>query len=409
MRRSLGIAGAVLVVLELGLHVFGFRSPQFERPIVLWSPDRDGLVDTKDALFQRDASCLWSPRPGALVPLDASDASAGRAVDPKSGAARVSSTKLVGDSATDEARSQSKSADLERINSAGYRGPIVSVQRPQGVLRIMTLGDSAAFGAGVRYDDTFSARLASSLADLKVKAEVIDAGVGAFTVRQMLERYRVLGRVYHPKIVIVAVSGHEDSRPAIDLSDDDKIALSLERNSGLKGLRRRIRSHIRTMQLLSWIRHRSALAEVLAASESEVHEAQASEHDAGSPDWNGKRRVSPNECAMFLSMLRRETSADGARFILVAMPHRKTIDKESPVVRHYLRTVISTAIGEDAQVLDAQSRFDGRAMLEGGEDPLFIDDWNPSPFGHDLIAQWLVPLVREQTRNRGMDPASITR
>jgi lysophospholipase L1-like esterase len=390
-RLTIAVAVGSLVALEAGLHVAGFRSPQFEKPIVAWDREHDPLLETKDYLFQRDVKALWSPRPGAMLPLPSL-----RSLGAGSGASSGASAA-------------SDAPEVECVNAAGYRGPVVSVQRPQGVLRILTLGDSAVFGTGVRYEDTFSAKLAAMLRAIDVKAEVIDGGVAGYTARQALERYRSLGRAYKPKIVILGVSGQNDSKPAIGLADDDKIALNIERSSGLSGLKRRIRPHVRTMQFFSWLRHRHAIDEVLAASESEEREAESDARDAGSLDWNGHRRVSPRECAMYVSQLFREASADGARFILVAMPHEREAGEKRPVLEPYGRALSSTAVEEDLQFLDAQDRFGVRSRLEGGEEKLFLDEWNLTPFGHELIAQWLFPLVREQSRNRGSDPTSWMR
>lgn len=48
-------------------------------------------------------------------------------------------------------------------NNIGFRGPQVDVRKPSGTLRLLGLGDSFTFGTGVRYEDTFLARLESLL------------------------------------------------------------------------------------------------------------------------------------------------------------------------------------------------------------------------------------------------------
>lgn len=389
---ALAIAGGAIVLVEVGLRAIHFKHPPAERPIVLWSPERDPGLASKDGLFQRDLGALWVPRPQAEIPVPHSPASA-------SGAA----SEIAAPSGV------SVSAGVERVNSAGYRGPLVPFRRPQGTLRILTLGDSGTFGTGVGYWDTYSGRLQTMLADLDIKAEVIDGGVDGYTIRQGLERYRSLGRAYRPMIVIVAFPGANDAEAAFDLGDEEKIRVDIERNSGLAGFVRRLRGHVRTLDLAAWVGNRHALSEVMAASDLERHHERELARDWGNPNWPGQRRVSPSEFALYLGQLRREANADGARVILVAMPHRASAESEAPVLRQYARAVFTTAVSEDAQVLDAQSRFEVRAKHDGTEDLVLIDAWNPTPLGHDLIAQWLLSLVREQTRNRGSDPADSLR
>jgi lysophospholipase L1-like esterase len=379
LRRLLwagGAAGGALVALEIGLRLFHVDFPAVERPIVAWSADRDRSMQSADYLFQRDPNALWTLRPGAVVPV------------PETGA---------------------KDPDVERVNPAGYRGPLVAPGRARGTLRILTLGDSAAFGLGVRYEETFSAKLASMLDACGVKAEVIDAGVGGYTVRQGIERYRELSLRYEPDIVIAAFSGANESRRAVGPCDADKIQAAVERDSGLAGFVRRLRRHVRTLELAHWLSQRRSSSAVLAGGEAERARERELAQRSGELEWEGTRRVSPSEFAMLLGQLRREASADGARLILVAVPHRALAEAHAPVMKQYTHNVLRTAVAEDAQVLDAQGRFTVMIENGGSEDALFLDEWNPTPLGHDLIAQWLVPLVREQKRNRGRDPADPSR
>src|SRR5262245_7988462 len=46
-----------------------------------------------------------------------------------------------------------------QINSLGLRGPETSANKAEGTFRILCLGDSFTFGAGVREEDTFARRL----------------------------------------------------------------------------------------------------------------------------------------------------------------------------------------------------------------------------------------------------------
>jgi lysophospholipase L1-like esterase len=372
---SSGGAFALLVVLEACLRAFHFERPLAETPITVWTAERDPLLASKDYLFMPDSRALWTLRPGAVI-QSASDAAG---------------------------------AEPERINSAGYRGPLVSFEKPYGVVRILALGDSTTFGSGVRYEDTFSAALVAMLADQGVKAEVIDAGVGGYTVRQGLERFRALRTDYRPDIVIAAFGTLNEYKHALGLSDDDKIDELAQRKRGIAGFLRRIHRHSRVAQLATWIHARRAIDEVIAAGEeSRRREPELSVAD-GQADWPGTRRVSTSEFRVFLSELRRDVGASGARLILVAMPRARLMEEKNPVLLQYTRTVLSSAIESDVQVLDAHARFAQIAADAAEEKRVLLDAWHLTPLGHKLIAQWLAPLVENVTRNRGGDPASAMR
>jgi hypothetical protein len=73
-----------------------------------------------------------------------------------------------------------------RINSLGMRGPEVEKAKPEGVYRILGLGDSFTFGVGVRDEDTFLRRLETLLnaqPDEGRRCEVLNAGVQGYNTR----------------------------------------------------------------------------------------------------------------------------------------------------------------------------------------------------------------------------------
>jgi lysophospholipase L1-like esterase len=101
-----------------------------------------------------------------------------------------------------------------QINHAGFRGPWRTVRKPAGVYRIAVLGDSSAYGAFVRYEDTWSNRLEQRLnarPPIQEKFEVLDFGVSAYGIREANKHLRYLVLRYHPNIAIV-VLGKNDAK-----------------------------------------------------------------------------------------------------------------------------------------------------------------------------------------------------
>jgi len=96
---------------------------------------------------------------------------------------------------------------LTYTNSIGLRGPERTWKKPPGVFRILVLGDSIAFGYGVRYEDTFAVRLEQILnqSDGPVQYEVIGAGVPSFNTIQEIKYFREEGIHLNPDMVILAL------------------------------------------------------------------------------------------------------------------------------------------------------------------------------------------------------------
>ena len=101
--------------------------------------------------------------------------------------------------------------DTVNVDSLGFRGSGFEVPKPEGTYRIVVLGGSAAFGAGVPDGMTIPAYLEASLdADFPYRVEVINAGVPGGT--SFGERWRALNQL--PEVgpdLVVVYSGYNDS------------------------------------------------------------------------------------------------------------------------------------------------------------------------------------------------------
>ncbi len=93
-----------------------------------------------------------------------------------------------------------------RINAAGFRDVDHVVPKPDGVTRIIVLGDSVTAGVGVEdVEATFSRRLEGLLNRSKIvgSVEVVNLGVGGYHTLQEVETLRVVGLDYEPDQVVV--------------------------------------------------------------------------------------------------------------------------------------------------------------------------------------------------------------
>ena len=83
---------------------------------------------------------------------------------------------------------------IYRINSRSLRDHEIALPKPPGVFRILSLGESTTFGAGVALEETYTKVAERLLRERlpEMKIEAINAGVGAYTSFQCvtyLERY----------------------------------------------------------------------------------------------------------------------------------------------------------------------------------------------------------------------------
>jgi lysophospholipase L1-like esterase len=94
----------------------------------------------------------------------------------------------------------------------------VSVEKPAGTFRIITMGDSCTHGAGVTNQQTYSKRLEQLLNEQKnaPRVQVLNAGVNGYQLEQMaiyLEEYLL---VYQPDMVVVYANAFDSSDFSIE-------------------------------------------------------------------------------------------------------------------------------------------------------------------------------------------------
>ncbi len=92
---------------------------------------------------------------------------------------------------------------VQRVNNLGLRGLDVEVRKPEGVLRILTLGDSFTLGTGVEDDETASHLLESKLNAKGAHVQVVNGGVDSYS--PILAHLRLTRRLaeLEPDLVIL--------------------------------------------------------------------------------------------------------------------------------------------------------------------------------------------------------------
>ena len=138
-------------------------------------------------------------------------------------------------------------------NSRGYRDDEHTLAKPPGVRRLLSLGDSFAWGAGVDFEDAYPRRLLRGLArHRRERWEVINlARPGMNTVEQAAQLADE-GFAYHPDVVLLGycLNDSEDENAAEARRARDWAELPEVRE------RRRQRSLLEHSALFETVRHR---------------------------------------------------------------------------------------------------------------------------------------------------------
>jgi hypothetical protein len=112
-------------------------------------------------------------------------------------------------------------------NAQGFRNDRdFSVTKPEGTVRILSLGDSHTEGFEVRQDQTFSAVAERYMEREGIDAEVINAGVSGFSVAEALVFLENEGVKYQPDFVVLGLFAN-------DLVDNIKAGIFASTEDGL--------------------------------------------------------------------------------------------------------------------------------------------------------------------------------
>lgn len=113
-----------------------------------------------------------------------------------------------------------------RTNSEGVRAEGAHRRpKPPGVLRILLLGDSQAFGWGLDMADTLGVQLAAGLGGTG-EVEVVNAGVPGYNAAQEAAWLRARGLAYEPDCVVVLYIGNDMGLPTFLLRRQNALLAS---------------------------------------------------------------------------------------------------------------------------------------------------------------------------------------
>ena len=246
-----------------------------------------------------------------------------------------------------------------RVNGRGCRGAELAA-RSEVDLRIVALGDSITFGAGVEEAETFEAQLQARLDRPGRRAEVLNCGVSGYNLVQSLRRYEVDLADLRPDVIVVGL--FVDDLTAPYRMQDDSLA--------------------------SRLRGRSAAWRAFELGGAWAFGMGLRDLPPWAEDDAAYRRVGIERFAVFVAA--RE--AEGVEVVAVVHPPLMDLTRAPGLKAHpelfaaaaaaplvvSMEPVYRAVVGDDLA---------GLSILPETEDP------HPSASGHLLVAEALAPVV----------------
>ncbi len=265
-----------------------------------------------------------------------------------------------------------------RFNSLGLRDDELAMPKPEGLIRILSLGESSTWGHGVEASSTYSEQLQELLnADGgPPRYEVVNAGVGAWTTWQSSVFLEELGGQLEPDWVLIY---HErnDSLPQGVRDENNFLVQVRHTDRQLYLLRRPFRG-------LLGLAYRSqlylGLRQLLRRLPSDLPEASAR------PDLQRiGQRVPLQDRRLALERIHDTCQEHGIRLVVIQPVYHGRAEP-SPLLRSFAQRHALTYV--DLPTLRWVSGLD--------DEQLFQDPVHPTVQGHRFIAEAIRWTLQEE-------------
>jgi len=275
---------------------------------------------------------------------------------------------------------------VNHINSHGLRGDEFAPLKPAGTVRILGVGDSFTFGAGVREEDTFLARLERDLnsASPGPAYEVINCGVASYNTADEVTYLEKRWLDLEPDVVLLVF--------VINDAYDDAVFGPLHRGY-VEGVTRLVESRqVYGSRFLAWALDHYWRAK-MGRETREIYLSQFTDDPRiEGHDWE--------DCKRGFERARDLTRARGAKLAIVIFPELHSLDAYPFEGLHRIAGSAAERLGIPA--LDLLPAFRGMSAEELWVHPT---DHHPNEAGHAIAAEAIARFLRDP-RNGILDAAA---
>lgn len=256
-------------------------------------------------------------------------------------------------------------------------------EKPPGVVRVLSLGDSHTQGYEVRQDATFSAVLERYLDAHSITAQVLNAGVSGFSTAEELAYLVSEGYKYKPDVVVVGfyANDFEDNLKAGLFGLDEKGRVVEKSHSHLPGVR--IQNVIYAIPGVRWLSENSyfyslAFNGVWAFFKAKLESAAKFEKSVASASDSSKYET--DLTVALLERMGRFCAERNVRLIVVDIPSMPGAHRFETSIPERMRERLAVA---GIEVLDSRAllgELDGAAEFH-------------VPHGHNHISELTHALI----------------
>lgn len=283
-------------------------------------------------------------------------------------------------------RGRDKLGNLIVINSQGLREEDYPLEKPEGVYRILVLGDSVTFGENVAAEESFPKQMQHLLNEARTgpKVEVLNAGVRGYNTYQELLMLEEVGLLYDPDLVIVCYVVN-DADPF-----SNQAGLINPKYKRLIALKEFVKRH---SYLYAFLKRLFVLAKTRTKPGS-VEDTTLGHFSEGDPGW----------LASYASLeeIKQVTGERGVRFMMAVMPQIKGIkpgdtypERNQRIHDRILKAGRDLGI-DTVDLLPVLQGHDPEALKIFSKDTL-----HPNPLGHRLLAEKLSGHIRAEYLKTG--------
>lgn len=264
-------------------------------------------------------------------------------------------------------------------NSLGYRGDECSRDKPRGTFRIVGLGDSYTFGAGVDYEDTYLRSLEKLLnksrPSASVRYESVNLGVPGYNTVQELAALREDGLSLRPDLILVGYV-FNDTDEVITMTGEVHIGQPMGHSAGLTRfiLNLKDRSH-----LFRFVSPR--LGEVLR--KVGIHNIGLVGSYTNQFTENSQRWKRSQEALLEMDTLARSV---GARFAVLVFPAFVSLSRENYPLLQYHQAVTKFCQAHSIPVYDFYHDFEGK---KANRFWVSLTDPHPNAAANHIVAEAL--------------------
>lgn len=263
-----------------------------------------------------------------------------------------------------------------RANSWGLRGPEIERPKPAGRFRVLLLGESSTMGMGIDEERIYGSVLGDILRAEGIDADVVNAGIGAWTVWQSSVFMDERGDAVEPDVVI-AYHQLNDFLPRGVVDPHNFLYAVPYSDRELYERRRWAAPALRVLlQSRAYLAFRKEVL-VKQAALPRIHTRT-----------DFPPRVPDADRRLAWATIHERCVAAGARLVMVRPVYDATFERD------FLLAELAGQLGAPLVDLVALAR------APGAPDPFLMDGIHPSEGGHAAIARALADVVVPMARAR---------